>query len=95
MSSGGSVINMGAKSDNFLSFDDEPSAEAVAELLREQGVPAIVEIRSPIPGLVENIRVAVPPELEHRSRWILRSADVSERELNFLATGQLGDESGG
>jgi hypothetical protein len=81
---------MAGQTDHFLSFENEPSAEAIAELLRGQGVPATVEIRSPVPGLLENIRIIVPKALEHRARWLLRSADVSDDELDFLATGELG-----
>lgn len=86
---------MAKEPDHFLSFDDEPSAEAVAELLRGQGVPARVETQSPVPGLVEDIRVVVPKALEHRARWLLRSADVTDGELNFLATGKIDDFDNG
>lgn len=86
---------MAKEPDHFLSFDDEPSAEAVAELLRGQGVPARVETQSPVPGLVEDIRVVVPKALEHRARWLLRSADVTDGELNFLATGKFDDFDNG
>jgi hypothetical protein len=86
---------MARETDHFLSFEDEPSAEAIAELLRGQGVPPRVEIQAPVPGLIENIRIVVPKGLEHRARWLLRSADVSDSELNFLATGELKDADNG
>ncbi len=39
------------------SYEDQTTAEALAELLRNGGVPAKVEIDSPVPGLVENVRI--------------------------------------
>lgn len=87
---------MTPETDDFLSFEDEPSAEAIAELLRGQGIPARVEVQAALPGLVENIRIVVPEALQHRARWLLKYAEVSERELSFLATGELeNDDEGG
>lgn len=43
---------MTTEADDFLSFEDQSSAEAVAELLRGQGVPARVEIQATLPGVL-------------------------------------------
>lgn len=77
--------------DNSLVFNDQPSAEAAAELLREAGVPAEVEVSAPVPGLVEDVRVVVAEGFLARAREVLRSADISERELTRLATGESGE----
>lgn len=84
---------MTPEADDFLSFENEPSAEAIAELLRRQGIPARVEVRAALPGLVGNVRIVVPEILQHRARWLLKFAEVSERELSFLATGNLENEN--
>ena len=75
--------------EELLTFDDQPSAEALAELLRNEGVPANVEVVSPVPGLVENIRLVVASSLAHRARWLIESQKLTDRELDFAATGEL------
>ena len=82
-------------SDNWeelLTIEHEATAQALAELLRREGVPARVEVQSPIPGLVENVRLVVPENLAHRARWLLNSPKLSDRELAYMATGKLPPE---
>ena len=73
----------------LLTFEDEGSAQALAELLVKEGVPASVEVQAPIPGLVENVRLVVRSDMAHRARWILNSSKLTDEELDFAATGQL------
>ena len=73
------------------SYEDQTTAEALAELLRNGGVPAKVEVDSPIPGLVENVRVVVSDKLLHRAKWIINQEPVSQRELEYVATSELAD----
>ncbi len=80
---------MTAAWEKFESFTDEASAEALAEMLRAEGVPTQVKTRSPIPGVVENVSVLVPSDLAHRARFIAASTKVSDEELEYAATGKL------
>lgn len=73
----------------LLTFEDEGSAQALAELLVKEGVPASVEVQAPVPGLVENVRLVVRSDMAHRARWILNSSKLTDEELDFAATGQL------
>ena len=73
----------------LLTLEDEGSAQALAELLVKEGVPASVEVQAPVPGLVENVRLVVRSDMAHRARWILNSSKLTDEELDFAATGQL------
>ena len=75
--------------ETFRSFDDQASAEALAERLRIDGVPAFVEGENPVPGL-GSFHVLVPTDLAHRARWIMAEVESMGDELNYLATGELG-----
>ncbi len=74
--------------EEFESFADEASAEALAEMLLAEGVPTRIKTRSPVPGVVENVRVLVPGNLAHRARFIVASTKVSDEELEYAATGE-------
>jgi len=80
------------KSHDLLTFQNQPSAELAAERLRSEGVPATVEVQASLLGLVENVFVLVPKDLEHRAIWILKSSKVPDNELDFLATGELSND---
>ena len=71
----------------LLTLEDEGSAQALAELLVKEGVPASVEVQAPVPGLVENVRLVVRSDMAHRARWILNSSKLTDEELDFAATG--------
>lgn len=73
-------------------YTDEASAQALAGLLQEQGVPANVKVRSPLPGLVSDVKIMVPRSLEARAREILESTKVSDEELNRAAAGKPASE---
>ena len=75
--------------EEFESFADEACAEASAEMLRAEGVPAQVKTQSPVPGLVEGVKVPVPSTLAHRARFVAASTKVSDEELEYAATGKL------
>ena len=74
------------------STDEEASAEALAGMLRTEGVPAVVHVISPVPGVIEQVQVHVPASLAHRARWLINTSQVSDAELRFAATGELGQE---
>lgn len=79
----------------IASFGDEVSAEALAGLLRTEGVPAEVRVISALPGIIDEVQVYVPAALAHRARWLMASEPVSDAELEFAATGKLPGEKDG
>ena len=81
--------------EELLNCENEASAEALAEALRREGVPISVEVQSPVPGLIESVRLVVAKDFAHRARWLLRSSKLSDRELIYAATGELPSENGG
>jgi hypothetical protein len=77
--------------DVVATFSDVPSAQALASLFRAEGVPADVVSDTSLLGEARRCEIRVPSELAHRARWIMSQAQVTDAELEFLATGQLGD----
>jgi hypothetical protein len=73
-------------------FEDEASAEILAGMLRIEGVPTEVRPISPLPGIVDEVQVYVPTSLAHRARWFMNSSKVTDEELRFAATGELGQD---
>jgi hypothetical protein len=74
----------------FAIYHDELAAGVVADYLRLNDCPAQIAGRAgaklePGPG----VRVIVPGELLHRARWLWATADLTEAELQYLATGEL------
>ncbi len=72
-------------------YEDEASAEILAGMLRIEGIPVEVRLDSPLPGLVNKVKVLVPGSLAHRARSLIKASAVSEAELNFAATGKQSD----
>jgi hypothetical protein len=73
-------------------FDSLGAAEMVKALLAARGVESALEIFT-VAGVPSRVRLYVSPLMVHRARWILtESDDVSERELAYLATGELDPE---
>lgn len=77
---------------SFAVYSDAASAEAVAGLLRSEGVPVDVASDEPMPGLFQGFRLMVPPEMLHRARWVVSNAGFTDEELNFFATGSLSSD---
>lgn len=75
--------------EQFDVFGDRASAASFVGILRTEGVPALIDEISPLPGLDERFRVMVPSRLAHRARWIVAAMDITESELDLLATGEL------
>ena len=76
--------------EQVATFEDEASAEILAGMLRSEGVPVEVRPISPMPGLIDEVQLFVPASLAHRARWLMNSSEVSDAELTFAATGDLG-----
>jgi hypothetical protein len=75
----------------FEVFSDRGSAEALVAVLGSEGVPARVESSELVAGIEARYRVLVPSSLVHRARWVLADSDLTESELDYLATGKLSD----
>jgi hypothetical protein len=68
---------------------------AAAAYLERSGVPVRVEAGSPNLDFSDNAFVLVPGHLVHRAKWYWAQSELSESELNFLATGELDDDKSG
>jgi hypothetical protein len=78
----------------IATFTDEMSAEILAGMLRSEGVPTEVRPISPLPGIVDEVQVFVPSSLAHRARRLMNSSKTTDDELQFIATGELGEDDG-
>ena len=75
-----------------MGFADAASATAVAAYFEQNGVPSRVEAGSPNVDLSPVAYVLVQGQLAHRARWLwAQQSDITESELQFLATGKLDD----
>ena len=72
----------------FAVYHDELAAEVIAGYLRCNDCPAQIDGRAGA-ALEPCVRVIVPGELLHRARWLWAQADLTEAELQYLATGEL------
>jgi hypothetical protein len=75
----------------FQTFADRGSAEALAVVLDSEGVPARVESSKLVAGVETRHCVLVPESLVHRAKWVLADTDLTDSELEYLATGKLSD----
>ena len=75
--------------ERFMRFLGPLEAQIVAGRLNVEGVPTIV-LSSPAVDFSNTAEILVPRLLMHRARWVLAWPPVSEEELAFLATGQIG-----
>jgi len=75
----------------FQTFSDRGSAEALVVVLDSEGVPARVESSKLVAGIESQYCVLVPSSLVHRAKWVLADSDLTDAELDYLATGKLSD----
>jgi hypothetical protein len=47
-----------------------------------------------MPGLMRGFCVMVPAAMLRRAEWVLSQAQLSDAELSFFATGELGGDTG-
>ena len=73
-------------------FDSRGAAEAVQAILTGEGVDSHLEVIGAWLGVPSRFRLRVDASMAHRARWVLESSDVTERELAYLATGELDTE---
>ena len=70
-------------------YSDRVSAEAALGLLSGNEIPAYISSDEHVPGLGTSFSILVPTELLPRAQWLLRESTLSERELAYLATGEM------
>jgi hypothetical protein len=75
----------------FEEFSDRGSAEALAVVLECEGVPTRIESFGLVAGIEARHCVMVPASLAHRAKWVLADSDLTDSELDYLATGKLTD----
>ena len=75
----------------FKVFTDLTSAQAFLGRLQLEGVPAQVETTEALSGVQNGFHLLVPDSMVHRARWVLAQSELSNSELSFLATGELGN----
>lgn len=73
---------------SIAAFSDRVSAEATAELLRNEAIPVYINSDEHVPGLGTHFSVTVASADARRAQWVLRQSHVSERELTLLVTGE-------
>jgi hypothetical protein len=74
---------------HLTSLSDMPAAQSLVDALIGYGVPARMESAPAFLGEVRDCRVLVDSSLLHRARWFLAQGEISDAELDFLATGRL------
>ena len=79
--------------ERFATYNNELAAKVVVDYLARHDCPAQVSGCAGA-NINSGVHVLVPGELLHRARWLWAQADLTEQELNFLASGELtaGDE---
>jgi hypothetical protein len=86
---------MTAKTENwvvFRSISEAASSQALVEFLNSKGVPARVEAPNLVPGVEGYFLVCVPEQWIHRARFFAPESSFEESELDYLATGKLGND---
>jgi len=77
----------------FKTLDDPGTADMLSELLSNNSVPNRVDYGALQTG-VDGVQIMVPAELLPRANMLASGNELTDAELNFLATGDLdgGDE---
>ena len=73
----------------IATYADRISAEAVLGLIGGGQLPCYIASNEHVPGLGFAFSVMVPAPLARQAEWLLEQSRVSERELTYLATGEL------
>ena len=76
-------------------FDSQAAADLAKAMLDAAGVGSWLEVISLSAGVPSRFRLRVDSTMAHRASWVLEESDVTERELTYLATGELAPEDEG
>lgn len=72
----------------LTTLSDAPSTQALADLLRAEGVSVRVISEAHLLGAAVPCRLMVEAQELRRAHWLLSQRSISEAELVFLATGE-------
>jgi len=75
--------------ERFMRFPGPLEAHIVAGRLNVEGVPTLVLSALGV-DLSSSAEILVPHHLVHRAHWVLAWPPLSDEELLFLATGEIG-----
>lgn len=75
--------------ESFAVYHDELAAGVVADYLRRNECPAQVVGSAGVALQTAEVHVLVPGELLHRAKWLWETAELTDAELRYLATGEL------
>ena len=73
----------------FRVFPNRVEADRIATFLQSSEVPAYVDHGALGIGLEGEFKDFVATELAHRARWLISLPEITDAELDFLATGRL------
>jgi hypothetical protein len=79
----------------LIAYFDELSAMTAQRMLELEGVRTELRSDTTLLGVARTCSLYVPDKLFDRARSLLGSQPVSDAELLFLATGELGDGESG
>ena len=71
----------------FGEFDSQLAAEVIRSLLEAENVDCGIDSASLELGIPAKFVLSVPRSKLHRARWIVAQSELTDRELEFLATG--------
>ena len=72
-------------------FDSQGVAQLMWGFLEAEGVRSVIDPAVLETGIPAKFRLSVLRSKLHRARWILSESDLTDRELDFLATGMWKD----
>jgi hypothetical protein len=76
----------------LTSVFDTLSAQVLVDRLNNEGVPTRLRTDSELLGVARRCDILVPGELLNRAQRLLASEQLSDTELSYLATGELGSD---
>ena len=76
----------------FGEFDSRLAAEVIRSLLEAEGVDCGIDSAQLELGIPAKFVLSVPRSKLHRARWIVEQSALTDRELEFLATGTWTNE---
>ena len=72
---------------DFGEFDSQVTAQVIRTLLEAEDIHCAIDPSRLELGIPAKFRLSIPKSKLHRARWIIDKSDITDRELDFLATG--------
>jgi hypothetical protein len=76
----------------LTTLSDAPSAEALAQVLRAEGIAVRVASEAYMLGQAVPCRILVDAAQSSQARWTLSQRSFSDEELLSMATGETGEQ---